>query len=158
MLIKLKKDTHKQLNMKLLKILTVITLLLIPINVKSQTTNDSIQIEQAALDYIEGWFYKDAARVDNAVHFEFVKRSIHSTDSIDFLGTINKSRMEFITLYHTDREYILNTEVFILDAMPDIASVKVIFNECIEYLHIVKLNGKWKIVNNLFTGNPDFKR
>ena len=144
--------------MKLLKSITVIILVFITINVKSQTTNDSIQIKQAALNYIEGWFYKDATRVDNAVHFEFVKRSISTRDSIDFLGTINKSRMDFITLYHRDREYSLNTEVFILDAMPTIASVKVIFNECIEYLHIVKLNDKWKIVNNLFTGNPDYKK
>ncbi len=64
--------------------------------------------------------------------------------------------MDYITLYHSDREYNLNTEVFILDAMPNIASVKVIFNECIEYLHVAKLNNKWKVVNNLFTGNPDF--
>ncbi|MCD6090591.1 MAG: nuclear transport factor 2 family protein [Bacteroidales bacterium] len=136
----------------------MITLVLITITVKSQTTNDSIQIKQAALDYVEGWFYKDANRIDNAVHFEFVKRSILTIDSIDFLGTINKSRMVLITLYHRNREYSLYTEVFILDAMPTIASVKVIFNECIEYLHIAKLNDKWKIVNNLFTGNPDFKR
>lgn len=144
--------------MKFVKSITVITLVLITITVKSQTTNDSIQIKQAALDYVEGWFYKDANRIDNAVHFEFVKRSIITHDSIDFLGTMNKSRMDFITLYHRDREYSLKTEVFILDAMPTIASVKVIFNECIEYLHIAKLNGKWKIVNNLFTGNPDYKR
>ena len=144
--------------MKILKSITVITLVLITITVKSQTTNDSIQIKQAALDYVEGWFYKDANRIDNAVHFEFVKRSILTIDSIDFLGTINKSRMVLITLYHRNREYSLYTEVFILDAMPTIASVKVIFNECIEYLHIAKLNDKWKIVNNLFTGNPDFKR
>ena len=64
--------------------------------------------------------------------------------------------MDYITLFHQDREYSLKTEVFILDVMPTIASVKVIFNECIEYLHIAKLNGKWKIVNNLFAGNPDF--
>ena len=145
------------MRIKLLKCITVIIIVFITFTVKSQTTNDSIQIKQAALDYIEGWFYKDAIRVNNAVHFEFVKRSIHTPNSIDFLGTINKSRMDFITLYHRDREYILNTEVFILDAMPTIASVKVIFNECIEYLHIAKLNGNWKIVNNLFTGNPDFK-
>jgi len=146
------------MKMKLLKNITVIILVFITITVKSQTTNDSIQIKQAALDYIEGWFYKDANRVNNAIHFEFVKRSVITPDSIDFLGTINKSRMDFITLYHRDREYSLNTEVFILDAMPTIASVKVIFNECIEYLHIAKLNGKWKIVNNLFTGNPDYKK
>ena len=144
--------------MKLLKNVTVIALVFITITVKSQTINDSIQIKQAALDYVEGWFYKDANRIDNAVHFEFVKRSIITPDSIDFLGTINKSRMDFITLYHRDREYSLKTEVFILDAMPTIASVKVIFNECIEYLHIAKLNGKWKIVNDLFTGNPDYKK
>ena len=54
----------------------MILLVFITVTVKSQTTNDSIQIKQAALDYIEGWFYKDANRVDKAVHFEFVKRSI----------------------------------------------------------------------------------
>lgn len=144
--------------MKLLKSITVIALVITTITVKSQTTNDSIQIKQAALDYVEGWFYKDATRVDDAVHFEFVKRSVHTHDGIDFLGTINKSRMDFITLYHRDRDYSLKTEVFILDAMPTIASVKVIFNECIEYLHISKLNDKWKIVNNLFTGNPDYEK
>jgi len=144
--------------MKLLKSITVIALVITTITVKSQTTNDSIQIKQAALDYVEGWFYKDATRVDDAVHFEFVKRSVHTHDGIDFLGTINKSRMDFITLYHRDRDYSLKTEVFILDAMPTIASVKVIFNECIEYLHIAKLNDKWKIVNNLFTGNPDYEK
>ncbi len=146
------------MKIKLLKSITVILLVFITVTVKSQTTNDSIQIKQAALDYIEGWFYKDASRIDKAVHFEFVKRSIHTRDSIDFLGTINKSRMDYITLFHQDREYSLKTQVFILDAMPTIASVKVIFNECIEYLHIAKLNGKWKIVNNLFTGNPDYEK
>lgn len=144
--------------MKLLKSITVITLIFIATTAKSQTTNDSTQIKEAALDYIEGWFYKDASRIDKACHFEFVKRSILTRDSVDFLGTINKSRMDYITLHHRDREYQLNTEVFILDAMPTIASVKVIFNECIEYLHIAKLNDKWKIVNNLFTGNPNYKK
>ena len=143
--------------MKLLKSIIVITLVFGAINVKSQTTNDSIQIKQAALDYIEGWFYKDATRIDKAVHFEFVKRSISRRDGLDFLRTINKSQMDYITLYHPDREYNLKTEVFILDAMPTIASVKVVFNECIEYLHVAKLNNKWKIVNNLFTRNPEYK-
>ena len=144
--------------MKLLKSIITITLVFFTITLKSQTNNDSIQIKQAALDYVEGWYYKDVTRVDNAVHFEFVKRSIFTRDSVDFLGTINKSRMDFITLHHTDREYSLVTEVFILDATPSIASVKLIFNECIEYLHIAKLNDKWKIVNNLFTGNPNYKK
>jgi hypothetical protein len=124
--------------------------------VKSQTTSDSIQIKQAALDYIEGWYYRDAARVEKAVHFEFVKRSIFPADSIDYLRTINKSQMDYITLYHPDRDYSLQTEVFILDVMSTVASVKLIFNECIEYLHVAKINGRWLIVNNLFTVNPEF--
>ena len=136
----------------------MIILIVITTDAKSQTSSDSIQIKQVALDYIEGWFSKDNSRVDNAVHSEFVKRFITTRDSIDFLRTINKSRMDYITKYHRDREYELKTEIFILDAMPSIASVKVIFNECIEYLHLAKLDNKWKIVNNLFTNNPDFKK
>lgn len=142
--------------MRLLKTITVIILVLITVNTKSQTANDSIEIKQAALDYIEGWYYRDAARVEKAVHFEFVKRSIFSADSVDYLRTINKSRMDYITLHHPDRDYSLNVEVFILDAMSTVASVKLVFNECIEYLHVAKLNDRWKIVNNLFTVNPDY--
>ena len=142
--------------MKLLKTISVIILVLITINVKGQTKHDSIQIKQAALDYIEGWYYRDAARVEKAVHFEFVKRSIFSADSIDYLRTINKSQMDYITLHHPDRDYSLNAEVFILDAMSTVASVKLIFNECIEYLHVAKINGRWLIVNNLFTVNPEY--
>ncbi len=143
--------------MKTLKSVAVIILVFITIAAKSQTKNDSIQIKQAALDYIEGWYYKDASRIDKAVHFEYVKRSIHTLDGKDYLGTINKSRMDVITLYHRDREYKLNTEVFILDALPTIASVKIVFNECIEYLHIAKLNNKWQLVNNLFASNPKYE-
>ncbi len=142
-----------------MKSIIVITLVFITITGKSQTATDSTQIKQAALDYIEGWFYKDSIRVNKAVHFEFAKRSILTThDNIDFLGTINKSRMDYITLYHQERKYHLKTDVLILDAMPTIASVKAIFNECIEYLHIAKLNGEWKIVNDLFTRNPDYEK
>lgn len=66
--------------------------------------------------------------------------------------------MDFITLHLRDRKYSLYIEVFILDAIFNIASVKVFFNECIEYLHLAKLNNELKIVNNLFTGNPDYKK
>lgn len=142
--------------MKIVRSITVVILVFFTLNVKSQTTNDSIQIKQAALDYIEGWYYRDAARVEKAVHFEFVKRSIFSADSIDYLRTINKSQMDYITLHHPDRDYSLNADVFILDALSTVASVKLIFNECIEYLHVAKLNGKWKVVNNLFTVNPEY--
>lgn len=41
-------------------------------------------------------------------------------------------------------------DVIILDASDKTASVKLIADDWIDYMHIIKLNGQWKIVNVLW--------
>ena len=41
-------------------------------------------------------------------------------------------------------------EVIILDMYDKTASVKLIADDWIDYMHIVKLNGKWQLVNVLW--------
>ena len=44
-------------------------------------------------------------------------------------------------------------EVVILDVYQKTASVKLIADDWIDYMHIIKLNGKWQIVNVLWQFN-----
>ena len=44
-------------------------------------------------------------------------------------------------------------EVVLLDVSERTASVKLIADEWIDYMHIVKLNGSWKIINVLWQFN-----
>ena len=41
-------------------------------------------------------------------------------------------------------------EINILDITKNLASIKVISEEYIDYLHLIKLDGKWKIINALW--------
>jgi hypothetical protein len=46
-------------------------------------------------------------------------------------------------------------EVIFLDVSTRTASVKLIADTWIDYMHIVKVNGKWKIINVLWQYNND---
>ena len=44
-------------------------------------------------------------------------------------------------------------EIIILDIFNKIASVKLVADDWVDYMHIVKLNGKWQLVNVLWQFN-----
>jgi hypothetical protein len=106
-------------------------------------------IKQVALDYVEGWYEGNAERMDRALHPDMVKRRI---DGSSFL-TLHKEEMVTYTAqgggtrYPGDKK--ANT-VEILDAFGDIATVKVISTEYVDYLHMGRVDGEWKIINVLW--------
>jgi hypothetical protein len=51
-------------------------LLICGLAVKAQTSTDSLAIEKACRDYVEGWAAGDADRVTRAVSPELVKRTV----------------------------------------------------------------------------------
>ena len=46
----------------------------------AQTSADTASIRQAALDYIEGWYAGDAARMERALHPELAKRNVQTDE------------------------------------------------------------------------------
>jgi len=49
----------------------------------------------------------------------------------------------------------LKNEIIILDVYKNTASVKAISAQYIDYVHLAKYNGKWKIVNVLWELNKE---
>jgi putative lumazine-binding protein len=150
--------------MKQLLLLIPITFsLLVSSSIIAQTKNDTIDIENAALNYIEGYFYNDAARMEKALHPELIKRSIQKTKEGDeFIINLGASYMIMRTKNNTnrhaanpDKEIIATVDIY--DITGNAASVKVSSNQYgfIDYLHVGKYKGEWRIINVLWANLPD---
>lgn len=124
----------------------------------AQTSADSADIRQTALDYVEGWYAGDVDRMERALHPELQKRIVQTDESgKSFLGNMGVSNL----LRNTRRGGGKNTpkeqqqkDVIILDIYQNVASVKTVATHFIDYLHIAKWDGEWKIVNVLWELKP----
>lgn len=119
--------------------------------------DEKITIKQAALDYIEGWFEGNAERMDRALHPELAKRLIFKdAKGQQVFRNLTKEEMVKATeggggkRVPADQRQI---KVTILDIYKTIATVKVESVSFVDYLHLGKTGGVWKIVNVLWLPN-----
>lgn len=134
------------------------TLLLAPRALRAQTAADTAAIRATALDYVEGWYAGDAARMQRALHPELAKRIMMRRD-----GKVALESMTAGTLVeYTQRGGGKNTppaqqqkDVRILDIFGNAASVRAEMAGWIDYLHVAKdADGRWLIVNVLWELKP----
>ncbi len=133
-----------------------VILLAIALPVWGQAPDERTAIRQAALDYIEGWYNGDAARMDRALHKELAKRIIHSVGGTEQFTSLTKAQMVEATQKGGGKNRpaeTRNIKVDILDVYRDIASVRTECADFIDYLQLAKSEGQWKIVNVLWQYN-----
>jgi hypothetical protein len=120
---------------------------------------DAEAIKLTALDYIEGWYDGDAARMEKALHPELAKRIVWT----DASGQNTLGQMSAMTLVQRTREgtgksdTTRQKDVTILDVFENTAMVKVVATDWVDYLQEAKWNGHWKIVNVLWELKPEAK-
>ena len=123
-----------------------------------QSASDSAAIRQAALDYIQGWYAGDAARMESALHPELAKRIVRS----DSLGNFRLDQQSAMTLVQNTRRgggkdtpaADRHDDVRILDIYRNAASVRVDASYWIDYLQLAKWRGRWVIINVLWELRP----
>jgi hypothetical protein len=123
---------------------------------------ETAAIHATALDYIDGFYTGDGARMENAVHPELAKRIV-TTDPKTGKSTLGQ--MSAMTLVQRTRSGIgkrftedkRQHDVTILDRFEDTAIVKIVATEWVDYLEMAKFDGKWKIINVLWALKPDVK-
>jgi hypothetical protein len=140
-------------------LLSTLILLLTGSTVLGQTKQDSLEIKQAALDYIESQHKVNPSQMDSALHPRMVKRTFWKDKATgkDYLReTTAESMILLAESYNKNGDKFPSTpkkEVILLDVSERTASVKLVADEWIDYMHIIKLNGTWKIVNVLWQFN-----
>mgnify|MGYP003293908475 CR=1 FL=1 len=119
------------------------------------TNTDEPAVVATALDYFEGWFDGDTERMDRALHPELAKRSLSQVDpDSPELRSITKERMLALTAAGEgkgdDPGGERRIDVAVVDVYGNIASVVVRSAVYREYLHLVRTDEGWKIVNALW--------
>jgi hypothetical protein len=132
--------------------------LLVASAARAQQPSDSDQIKAACLDYIEGWYAGDAARMERALHPELAKRIATKDDK----GRYRLGQMSALSLVQGTRngggkdtpKGEQQKDVTVLDVYENAASAKIVASGWIDYLHLARWNGQWKIVNVLWELKP----
>ena len=108
---------------------------------------DAEAVVATALDYFEGWFDGDEARMERALHPNLVKRRAGEE-----LGVTTKERMLELTRRGEGKEDATDRrlEVDVHDIYGDIATATVRSAVYREYLHLVRTSDGWRIANALW--------
>ena len=119
--------------------------------------SDEDLIRGTALDYFEGWYDADLARMDRALHPELVKRWAGDAHGETLGPTRTKDMMlDFVrggggAEDKTDDPI----EVVVADIHRDIATAVVRSAQYREYLHLVRTRAGWKIVGAFWQFTED---
>ena len=116
-------------------------------------------IKKAALDYVEGWYSASQVRMERALHPDLAKRVVHNLEGKDHLRSTSFDRMlELVKNKTPEPEALENISLEILDVHGNMACVKTISLDFIDYLHLAKWRGEWKIINALWEFTPVGKK
>ncbi len=128
-------------------------MLVVPVLTHAQSPTDSDAIRQAALDYIEGWYAGDAERMERSLHPDLVKRIVETRRGRSAIGQMGTAELVDMTAEGGGRSTPAErrrTDVTILDVFGNTASVRVDADAWIDYMHLARFDGEWKIVNVLW--------
>jgi hypothetical protein len=125
---------------------------------ENRAESEKQAIESILLDYVEGYWEGDVERMEQALHPDLVKRSVISlpetgrnlmeqlfASSMVEITRMNKGKLSNVPLDD------LKIKVSVLDVFKNVASAVVTSSEYFDYIHLVKWNGRWKIVNIMWT-------
>ena len=124
----------------------------------AQAATDSAGIRQAALDYIEGYYEGNGERMERALHPDLAKRIVMTMENgrqqlqqMSAMGLIMGTRAGGGSRTPAAERH---KDVTILDVYQNAASAKIYASGWVDYLHLAKWNGQWKIVNVLWELHP----
>jgi hypothetical protein len=112
-------------------------------------------IHEAVEDYYGGWYEANPERMERCLHPDLAKRAIKLDENgKEYLRHLTKNIMVNATKDGggSDVPAIKKTwTITILDSYEEIATVKVVAGEYMEYIHLVRQEGQWQVLNVLWT-------
>ena len=116
-------------------------------------------VTKAILDYAEGWYEGDAARMESCLHPELAKR-VMKVDKDSGKGKLESMDAAKLIEY-TKAAYGKNTpkdkqlkDVTIFDVYGNAATAKLEMAGWVDYMQLAKQDGMWLIVNVLWEPKP----
>jgi hypothetical protein len=140
-------------------ILLIAAVVLLPVAAGAQTDAEREAVRQAVLDYVEGIYEVNPARIERSVHPDLAKRGFFVKKGET---AYSPAVMTFQQLVELAKNYNKNgrvpkdapKEVVIYDISDQTASAKLTAVWGIDYIHLAKYDGRWKFVNVLWQTHP----
>jgi len=119
--------------------------------------SEKANIIKTCENYIYGWYGANPERMEMALHEDLSKTGIiRDKNGVKKMVKANKSQMvyyagEIEAEKLKDEELVKTIEV--LEVYKDIASVKIISKDFVDYLQLVKMGEEWQIIQVLWEPN-----
>ena len=125
-------------------------------SVAGQTAEERSEVERAVLDYVEGVYEVKPELIERSVHpelkkFGFARRS--PEDDWRVIPMTYEQLVELAGNYYKEEggaPAAAPKKVEILDVLNQTASAKLTASWGVDYFHLAKYEGKWKIVHVLW--------
>ncbi len=126
----------------------------------SASTDEEAAVRAAVLDYVEGVYEVDPARIERSVHPELAKRGFGRRSAADPYREIPMTFEQLVKLagsYNKDGHIPADArkEVVVYEVLDQTASIKLVAEWGIDYMHLAKYEGRWMIVNVLWQSHPE---
>jgi hypothetical protein len=128
----------------------------VPTDADEGSAEDRAAVRKAVSDYIQGYYRADADRCVSGVHTQLDKRIVHRTRAGDeILREMNREMLRHVASTHvpgTDAPSPddARAEIEIHQIWGTIASVRLTAESFYDYMHLVRIDGEWRIVNVLW--------
>ena len=120
--------------------------------------DDDLGIRTALLDYFEGWFDGDPVRMESALHPDLAKRGVRAEVSGRQVASMTADEMVGWTRDGEgvrERPTSLEIRIEVLDVHQEIATALVRSAVYIEYAHLVRTDGRWRVLNTIYMRRPE---
>ena len=141
---------------RLLLFVAAVTLLAsAPEAARAQSNADREGVRAAVLDYVEGIYENAPARIERSVHPDLAKRGFFVKKGETAYSPHTMTYQQLVDLaksYKAQKD--APKEVVVYDISDQTASAKLTAVWGIDYMHLAKYEGKWKIINILWQTPP----
>ena len=125
----------------------------------SRSSDERELVRQAILDYVEGVYQVEPARIERSVHPGLTKHGFWRTKGKDGYQTGKMSYAELVEVaknWNKSGKLAKDApkEITIFDVQDQTASAKLVASWGSDYFHLAKYDGKWMIVNVLWQSPP----
>ncbi len=116
----------------------------------TSASNEKAAIAAVAQNYMDAYYTADAARMQKTLHPDFHKRTLQIVNGrTEISEDTVQSIVEGVRLGSGKEIPIAERvqKIEVLDVYGDAASVKVVTGRWIDYMHLSRLNGEWRVLD-----------
>ena len=144
----------------IIKLSALIFLITFSIGTLNAQSPDEKAVKECALNYLEGWYSADTARMAKALSKDLAKKGFLTNPQTGELVISPASYDQMLQWVGQKPNQLaqdpdIKREVYIIEVGEKIAMVKTITPDFIDYLHMAKVDGQWKIYNAVWERPPE---